>query len=298
MGSADRNHPGTAASRRAFILSAALTLTGCQNPPENRTDRPENATAGAGAPAGLPPAPLPPEPLPSPPGKEQIVATFTGQAPLAWGLQLPGVLTHLPPGNAGIALSFDCCGGPGGNAVDQNLIDALQKTGTPATFFLNLRWIRANPGPAKSLAENPLFEIGNHGTRHVPLSVSGRSAYGIPGTASVAEIYDEVMTNQDAIHGLTGRAARYFRSGTAYLDDVAVRIVHAMGMVPVSFSTNGDGGATYPAAVVFREITAARAGEIVIAHANHPTGGTAAGIVRALPALRAAGVIPVPLTDT
>jgi hypothetical protein len=62
------------------------------------------------------------------------VATFTGQAPRAWGLQLPGVLTRLPAGNAGIALSFDCCGGPGGNAVDQALIDALQKAGTPATF--------------------------------------------------------------------------------------------------------------------------------------------------------------------
>lgn len=296
MGTAHSNHPGTAASRRAFILSAAMALAGCQNPPGQRTGRAVNAAPVTGTPEGHP-STLP-ERVPAPPGKEQIAAAFTGQAPRAWGLQLPGVLTRLPAGNAGIALSFDCCGGPGGNAVDQALIDALQKTGTPATFFLNLRWVRANPGPAKSLAENPLFEIGNHGTRHVPLSVSGRSAYGIPGTASAAEIYDEVMINQDALHHLTGRTARYFRPGTAYLDDVAVRIVHAMGMVPVSFSTNGDAGATYPAAVVFREVTAARAGEIVIAHANHPTGGTAAGIARALPALHAAGIIPVPLTDT
>lgn len=54
------------------------------------------------------------------------------------------------------------------------------------------------PGPATSLAENPLFDVGNHGTRHVALSVSGRSAYGIPGTASAAKVYDEVI-NQDAL---------------------------------------------------------------------------------------------------
>ena len=295
MGTVQPNHPGTAASRRAFIFSAGLALAGCQNPAGNLTARSEDVPPGA-APEG--PPPTLPGPVPAPPGKEQIVAAFTGQTPRDWGLKLPGVLTRLPAGSAGIALSFDCCGGPGGNAADQALIDALQKTGTPAAFFLNLRWIRANPGPAKSLAENPLFEIGNHGTRHVPLSVSGRSAYGIPGTASAAEIYDEIIMNQEVLHSLTGRTARYFRPGTAYLDDVAVRIVHAMGMVPVSFSTNGDGGATYPAAVVSREVTAARAGDIVIAHANHPTGGTAAGIARALPALHAAGITPVRLTDT
>ena len=296
MGTTDLNHRGTAISRRAFTLAAALALTGCENPAGQRTAGPEKPAPGAAAPAGPPPSP--PAPVRTPPGKEQIVAAFTGQVPRAWGLQIPGVLTRLPAGNAGIALTFDCCGGPGGNAVDQALIDTLQKTGTPATFFLNFRWVRANPGPAKSLAENPLFDIGNHGTRHVPLSVSGRSAYGIPGTASAAEVYDEVMLNQDALHTLTGRTARYFRPGTAYLDDIAVGIVRALGLVPVSFAINGDGGATYPAAVVSREVSKARAGDIVIAHANHPRGGTAAGIAGVLPALHAAGITPVRLTDT
>jgi hypothetical protein len=68
--------------------------------------------------------------------------------------------------------------------------------------------------------------------------------------------------------------------------------------VPVSFSINGDGGATYPAPVVFREVGAAKPGDIIIAHANHPNGGTAAGITRALSALRAAGLEPVRLTAT
>lgn len=290
------NPGGAAISRRAFTLAAALALTGCVNPAGPGKARPPTPAPDAGA--SPDPSPIAPAPKPGPPGKEQIVAAFTGQKPQAWGMQLPGILTKLPAGSTGISLTFDCCGGPGGNAVDQALIDALQKTGTPATFFLNFRWIQANPGPAKSLAENPLFGIGNHGTRHVPLSVTGRSAYGIPGTASVAEVYDEVMLNQDALHTLTGKTVRYFRSGTAHLDNIAVGIVQTLGLVPVSFTINGDGGATYPAPIVSREVSKAKAGDIVIAHANHPRGATADGIAGALQALHSAGTTPVPLTDT
>lgn len=296
IGTTNQNHRGTTISRRVFTLAAALALTGCENPVG-----PGTVPLGAPAPdavASADPSPASPTPTPGPPGKEQIAAAFTGQIPRAWGMQLPGILTKLPAGSTGIALTFDCCGGPGGNAVDQDLIDVLQKTGTPATFFLNFRWIQANPGAAKSLAENPLFGIGNHGTRHVPLSVTGRSAYGIPGTASAAEVYDEVMINQDALHTLTGRTARYFRPGTAHLDDIAVRIVQTLGLVPVSFTVNGDGGATYPAGVVSREVRKAKAGDIVIAHANHPRGATAAGIAGVLQTLHSAGTGPVPPTDT
>ncbi|HCC41814.1 MAG TPA: polysaccharide deacetylase, partial [Arthrobacter bacterium] len=92
--------------------------------------------------------------------------------------------------------------------------------------------------------------------------------------------------------------ARYFRPGTAFFDEIAVAIVRELGLIPVSFSINGDGGATYPAPVVLREVTAAKAGDIIIAHANHPGGGTATGIARALPALAAAGLTPGRLTAT
>jgi peptidoglycan/xylan/chitin deacetylase (PgdA/CDA1 family) len=163
----------------------------------------------------------------------------------------------------------------------------------PATFFLNARWIQANPGPARALAENPLFELGNHGTRHVPLSVTGRSAYGIPGTANPAEVYDEVMASQEALHALTGRQARFFRPGTAFFDEVAVAIVRKLGLIPVSFTVNGDGGATYPSDTVFGEVSKAKSGDVIIGHGNHPGSGTAPGIARALPVLQSSARAPV-----
>jgi peptidoglycan/xylan/chitin deacetylase (PgdA/CDA1 family) len=287
--------PAHVMSRRLFTFATvAAALSGCTDA-DPRGGSGTNTAPPPRIPASSTPGAVPQMTrthAPTPPGKDSIVAAFKGRIPRQWGLEAPGTVNKLSAGSRGIALTFDCCGGPGGNGVDQELIDTLRRTRTRATFFLNFRWIQAHPKLARSLAGNPLFEIGNHGTRHVPLSVTGRSAYGIRGTASPAEVYDEVMVNQQALRRLTGAPTRYFRPGTAYLDDVSVAIVRRLGLIPVSFSINGDGGATYPAPVVYGEVAAAKPGDIIIAHANQAQGGTAAGVARALPVLKAAGLKP------
>ncbi|WP_404593155.1 polysaccharide deacetylase family protein [Paenarthrobacter histidinolovorans] len=225
------------------------------------------------------------------------MAEFMGLKPSQWGLQLPGTMSRLSTRIAGVVLTFDCCGGPGGNEVDEELISLLERTHTPAVFFLNTRWVQANPANAKRLAANPLFEIGNHGTKHIPMSVSGRSAYGIPGTGSPSEVYDEVMAAQDILSDLIERPPKYFRPGTAYFDDIAVSIVRKLGLTPVSFSVNGDGGATYTSETVLNEVSKAKAADIIIAHANHPGRGTAPGMSAALPILRASGLTAISIND-
>ena len=194
----------------------------------------------------------------------------------------PGSLTRLPPRHAGVALTFDFCGGADGMAPTWPSLPSLRQQHIPATLFLNSRWITANQALAKHLAGDPLFELANHGTSHRPLSVTGRSAYGIPGTRNPGEVYDEIMDNDARLTELTGDRPRYFRPGTAYLDDVSAEIVRSLGLIPVGFTINGDAGATFPAATVTREISRARATDIVIAHGNHPAGGTSPGLKRAL----------------
>ena len=61
-------------------------------------------------------------------------------------------------------------------------------------------------------------------------------------------------------------------------------------MLPVNFTVNGDGGATYSAATVAAEVGRAAAGDIVISHFNRPAAGTAGGYARALPRLLDHGV--------
>ncbi len=229
--------------------------------------------------------------------RAEVVARYGKLRPDYWGFGGPGVVRDLSTRRRVVALTFDACGGPGGREYDAALIEFLRQREVPATLFLNSRWIDENPAVFRQLRGEPLFELANHGTRHLPLSVTGRSAYGIGGTRDAGEVYDEVATNQVKLTRLLGTPPRYFRAGTAYSDDVAARIVTAMNDRLVTFSVNGDGGATFTPEEVRSTVAAAPGGSIVLCHMNHPRGGTAAGIAAAVPQLTAAGYRFVRLSD-
>lgn len=214
-----------------------------------------------------------------------IAARYRGMTPTRWGTALPGVATTFAPVGRQMALTFDACD----RVCDDALLATLERTAVPALLFLSSRWIDANPGRAEQLAANPLFDIGNHGTRHVPLSVTGRSAYGIVGTHSAEEVIAEVWSNHTRIEALTGRAPTWFRPGTAYCDDVAVAIVAELGERPLGFSVAADNGAKASKAQVRSSIARAAPGSIVLAHMNHPESRTAAGVADAITAARNAG---------
>jgi peptidoglycan/xylan/chitin deacetylase (PgdA/CDA1 family) len=229
--------------------------------------------------------------------RAQIAARYGHLRPRTWGFGGPGVVRALPATRRVIALTFDACGGRGGSGYDQSLISFLRVRGVPATLFLNSRWIDENPAAFRQLAAEPLFEIANHGTRHRPLSVTGRSAYGIPGTLNAGEVYEEVAGNQAKLTRLLGAPPSFFRCGTAYSDDVAARIVTDMGLRLVTFSVNGDGGATFTPEQVRGTVTAATGGSVVLCHMNHPESGTSSGIAAAVPYLLASGYRFVRLSD-
>lgn len=286
---------GNGPSRRSVLAGAAalagLTLTACA--PE-RTFQ-----VNLGEPIELPPFEMPdlPTAAPTPPvvDLESVIAAHEGRVPSAWGTDIPGVVRtgadagHEAPNS--VFLTLDACGGPAGSAFDQTLVDGLRSAKIPATLFLNLRWIEANSGVAAALAAEPLFSIQNHGSAHLPLSVTGAEAYGILGTTSVREAAHEVWANHQVITDLTGNAPRWFRPGTAHLDDVGLSIAEALGERIAGFAINGDGGATLPAADVSAAVSSAVGGEIIIAHMNQPGSGGAEGILGAIDAMRAGGVV-------
>ncbi|UKA57126.1 polysaccharide deacetylase family protein [Arthrobacter sp. FW306-2-2C-D06B] len=287
--------------RRSLLAAAAgLAMTGLAACAQQPVAAPAPRPATVSTPVAEEVGQLPVVPETAPPSRSQVVAEFSGRKPVEWGLAVAGVVAKTASTHA--VLTFDACGGPQGSACDQPLLKTLRKLNVPATLFVNGRWIKANPGLAAELAADPLFELGNHGYRHQPLSVNGRSAYGIPGTANAGEVYDEIMGNQEVMERLCGKAPRFFRAGTAYYDDVAAAITNALGLVPVSFTVNGDGGATFPAPTVAGEVgkiaAGHGAGQIVISHFNQPAGGTAEGYARALPGLLDRGVTFARLGDT
>ncbi|MEB3102556.1 polysaccharide deacetylase family protein [Ferviditalea candida] len=229
--------------------------------------------------------------------KRDIVRQFQHEAPKQWGEYVPGVLTHLVSDKKVVALTFDACGGTNGNGYDRKLIDYLISQRIPATLFINSRWIDANLKTFLELAKNPLFEIENHGTEHRPLSINGKSAYGIPGTKNAGEVIDEVWVNSQKIKQLTGRTPKYFRSGTAYYDEVAVKIVKELGEQPVNFNVLGDAGATFSKNQIVKQFSKAGPNSIIIFHMNHPEKQTADGVMAGVPRLLKEGYQFVRLED-
>ncbi|MFX0539779.1 polysaccharide deacetylase family protein [Ornithinimicrobium sp. Y1847] len=224
--------------------------------------------------------------------RERALARYWARRPRHWGLDVPGVISRsdisgVISGSEGeaVALTFDACGGRV-HRYDEDLIEVLRREQVPATLFINQEWAEANPDITQDLVDDPLFEIANHGDRHVPLSVRGWVAYGVPGTEHVSAAFDEIRGPHLFFQSRYGVTPRWFRPGTAHCDEVAADLARWLGTPVVGLSVNADWGATASADQVANNVVQAGPGDIVLGHFNHPGSGTAAGISRAIEILR------------
>ena len=234
--------------------------------------------------------------------QRELTAKYKNVPSRQWGENIPGIIRSIPlPDDAGgprvMVLTLDACGGRRNSSVDMGILALLRDLRIPATIFVTTPWLRANETLAKDLAADPLFELAAHGTHHKPASVSGRSAYGIKGTASIAELVEEAELNARAVEAVTGKRPRWFRSGTAYYDEVAVAVIHDLGLGIAGYTVSLDQGATLPAREVARRAASAKSGSILLCHLNHPESGTGTGLAKALPVLKEEGVVFLRLTD-
>jgi peptidoglycan/xylan/chitin deacetylase (PgdA/CDA1 family) len=240
-------------------------------------------------------APAPPDAQAhAPSAKERLVAAYKNQKPTDWGERVAGVKTQLDTPEKVIALTFDACGGPRGSRIDTSLIETLRQEKIPATLFVSGSWMDANAAAFKKLAADPLE---NHGLAHKPCSVNGNKAYGIKGTASVAELVDEIEKNGRKIEAVTGGKPKFYRPGTAYCDEVAVKVAGELGYEVVNYNILGDAGATRPKEKIREAMLKAGPGAIVILHMNQPRSQTAAGLKEAIPLLRQKGFRFVKLSE-
>ncbi|AYY13637.1 polysaccharide deacetylase [Actinobacteria bacterium YIM 96077] len=293
--------------RREFLIAGAAlaSLTGCARGATEpiasgrkvRGGRP-GVAGGDGADSGVQESPEPTEEeLQAEAARARVDPAGYPDSATEWGEDVSGVKTRLATDERVVALTFDACGGAGGDGYDEELVEFLISEDVPAALFINRRWIDANERVFDDLAGEPLFDIANHGTEHLPLSVSGREAYGVRGTASPAEVVEEILVNQETIERRTGRWPEWFRAGTAHHDEVAVRIAADLGVQVVNYDVLGDAGATFDAAQVAAALEAARPGSIALLHMNHPDSGTGKGVREAVPRLRERGFEFARLSD-
>lgn len=233
------------------------------------------------------------------PEKQAILASrYKSWQTSQWGEKVTGVAYRLDTQDPVLALTLDACGGTGSAAgLDQELIDFLVDQQVPATLFVAGVWIDAHPEAFKKLAANPLFEIGNHGLKHLPASISGKSAYGIKGSSSPDELIVDIMSNDTKIASITGTSPRFYRSGTDYYDEAAVMLISDLGYTATSYTVAGDGGALFSRQQVKNTLLGAQAGSIVLMHFNHPEGQSAEGLIDAVPVLKQKGFSFVRLSD-
>lgn len=228
--------------------------------------------------------------------KKEIIAKYSERIPNSWGEYVEGVVTHIDTEEKIVVLTFDACDGSP-NSYDAELINFLSEADIPATLFIGGQWIEAYEEEFITLAENPLFEIANHGYLHKPLSVNGQEAYSIPGTANVSEVFDEIYTNQLQIQKLTGESPKYFRAGTAYYDEVAVEIAQELGVKVVNYNQLGDAGGTFTHEQIVSQLDAAQPGAIYLFHMNQPQSAIASGVKEGIQHLQEQGYTFVRLKE-
>ena len=229
--------------------------------------------------------------------RKNIAVEFENQTPKQWGENVTGVKTKLDTNEKVVVLTMDACGSPLGMGYDEKLINFLKQEKVPATLFINARWIDKNLNTFKALASTPLFEIANHGLEHKPASVNGKSIYGLDGSKNMEELIDEIELNARKIESITDKRPKYFRSGTAYYDEVAVKIANKLNHQVIGFSILGDGGATFSKEKVENAFLKSKNGEIAIIHMNHPESQTADGTIKAIKELKQKGFRFVRLSD-
>ena len=152
-------------------------------------------------------------------------------------------------------------------------------------------WLERNPQALARIKEHrDLFEIGNHGGRHLA-AIWGRSApFGVKAAGSPEAVQDEVLSGERAIMSVFGKKPLWFRGATALYSAPAVPLIAKMGYAVAGYSLNGDAGASLSAGAVTQRLERAQNGDVILAHLNHPERPCGKGLVNGLSSLQSQGV--------
>jgi len=197
--------------------------------------------------------------------------------PLALGAPRHGVLEpvlRLTPSGQ-IAVTLDACPG----RFDPRIATALVAHNIPATIFVTTLWMKWNrEGLAYFLAHPDIFDLQNHGARHLPPVLGNKPIYNLPVAGTLDAIRAEVIEGAVAVQAATGKPPLWYRGAAGLYSPQA------------GYSLNADQGASLPAASVAKRIQAARDGEVIEGHINQPKRESGAGIAEGLVALQAQGI--------
>jgi peptidoglycan/xylan/chitin deacetylase (PgdA/CDA1 family) len=217
----------------------------------------------------------------------------------------PTVVFHGPRNRKQIALTFDSnmtdamlrrlAAGTVKSYANTAVVDELQKTHTPATFFLAGKWIEAYPALTRRIAADPGFEVASHSWAHEGFR---GGCYGL-GTIGRAGMAADVERSFQVLGRYSAHPTRYFRFPGGCYNAAALAAIAPVGCTVVEYDdVSGDAFGDNPARITADTVRQARPGSIVVLHiteANAPK--TAIALPAIVRQLRAKGYRLVTLGD-
>jgi peptidoglycan/xylan/chitin deacetylase (PgdA/CDA1 family) len=235
-----------------------------------------------------------PEPSTQPP---HIELTFSSNPPVALEWQplspLPnsnrGLITNGNQSELNIAFTFDVCQTEGDLAgYDAEIVRILSETQTPATFFLGGLWMRDHQAETLELANNPLFELGNHSWSHLDFSA-----------ITPEEMNQEILLTQQYMFDLLGYQTNLFRLPYGTYNDTSLNVINENGLYIIQWNVvSGDPDPNIDAvSMTDWVLQQVNPGSIIIMHANGRGWHTAEALPGIIQALRQSGYIFVTISE-
>ncbi len=206
--------------------------------------------------------------------------------------RLPG-----PAGSPRIALTFDSnmtdamlarlTSGKVKSYANVGVIDELQRSHTPATFFLAGKWVERYPGLTHRIAADPSFELASHSYAHLAFTTHCYHLGALPTEQMAADVERSFRV----LAPFGGRQTRYFRFPGGCYDARALRAIAPTHCTVVQYDIVGDDAFNNdPRAITNNVLRNAHNGGIVVLHitqANAPR--TADALPAIITGLRARG---------
>ena len=228
---------------------------------------------------------------PPPTAKATITPTPTLLPDKAPPLPLVGVffITHGDREKPNVALTFDVGQTPDNPAgFDEGIYNALIDYDAPATFFLGGDWMRTHISETRALANNPLFELGNHSWSHPDMR-----------ELSEPKIAAEILRTQDIMYQITGQQTALFRLPSGFYNDLTLSVAARLGMYTIQWDVvTADPVPDNSAENIFRIVRErVQNGSIIIMHANGRGWHTAEALPLMIPYLREQGYCLVTISQ-
>ncbi|WP_245319307.1 polysaccharide deacetylase family protein [Consotaella salsifontis] len=193
-----------------------------------------------------------------------------------------------------VALTFDACSG----ATDPRILSALIDNRIPATIFVTERWLKRNKPALETMLSHPdLFEIENHGAKHIPAVDVSMSVFGLAAAGSTEAVDREVDGGAEAVQNAGAPAPHWFRGATAKYTSTSIAEIRRLGFRVAGYSVNGDEGALASEKAARSYVARAKDGDVVIAHINQPGRAAGAGVAAGILSLKDKGYRFVRLDD-